>query len=78
MTQSAIDQVQVYKDEYMLDDTTGNKVGNAAALYKVIMRCTTLDTLSTNKALFVTRSRIYLTLQPPSTVILMLQDQGFT
>ena len=51
MTQSAIDQVQVYKDEYMLDDTTGNKVGNAAALYKVIMRCTTIDTLSTNKAL---------------------------
>jgi hypothetical protein len=51
VAKSAINQVQVYEDEYMLDDTTGNKVGNGAALYKVIMRCTTLDTLSTNKAL---------------------------
>jgi hypothetical protein len=51
LTESAINQVQVYEDEYMLNDTTGNKVGNGAALYKVIMRCTTLDNLSTNKAL---------------------------
>lgn len=51
LTEAATNQVQAYEDEYMLDDTTGNKVGNAAALYKVIMRCTTLDTLSTNKAL---------------------------
>lgn len=51
LTELAINQVQVYEDEYMLDDTTGNKVGNGAALYKVIMRCTTLDNLSTNKAL---------------------------
>jgi hypothetical protein len=51
MTQSAIDRVNVYKDEFMLDDTTGKLVENAAALYKVIMRCTTLDTLTTNKAL---------------------------
>jgi hypothetical protein len=51
LTEPAINQVQVYEDEYMLDDTTGNKIDNGPALYKVIMRCTTLDTLSTNTAL---------------------------
>lgn len=53
LAQSAIDKVRIYEDEYMLDDASGNnkKVCNAAALYKVIMRCTTLDSKSTNKAL---------------------------
>jgi hypothetical protein len=39
LSEPAINQVQVYEDEYMLDDTTGNKIGNGPALYKVIMRC---------------------------------------
>jgi hypothetical protein len=53
LTQSAKNQVQVYKDEYLLSNagTPDKKVGNAAALYKVIMRLTTLDTKSTNKSL---------------------------
>jgi hypothetical protein len=53
ITQSAKNQVQVYKDEYLLSNagTPEKKVGNAAALYKVIMRLTTLDTKSTNKSL---------------------------
>jgi hypothetical protein len=46
-------QIAVYKDEYMLSD--GNNpsklVGNSAALYKIVMRLTTLDTKSTNKTL---------------------------
>ena len=50
---SAKEQIAVYKDEYMLSDanTPAKLVGNAAALYKVVMRLTTLDTKSTNKAL---------------------------
>jgi Icc-related predicted phosphoesterase len=53
ITQSAKNQVQVYEDEYLLSNagTPEKKVGNAAALYKVIMRLTTLDTKSTNKSL---------------------------
>jgi hypothetical protein len=50
---SAKEQIAVYKDEYMLSD--GNNpsklVGNAAALYKIVMRLTTLDTKSSNKTL---------------------------
>jgi hypothetical protein len=53
LSTSAKEQIAVYKDEYMLSDanTPPSLVGNAAALYKVIMRLTTLDTKSTNKAL---------------------------
>lgn len=53
LSETSIDAVKVYENEYMLDDNSGtNKlVGNAAALYKVIMRCTVLDTKATNKAL---------------------------
>jgi hypothetical protein len=50
---SAKEQIVVYKDEYMLSD--GNNpsklVGNATALYKIVMRLTTLDMKSTNKTL---------------------------
>jgi hypothetical protein len=50
---SAKEQIAVYKDEYMMSD--GNNpsklVGNSAALYKIVMRLTTLDTKSTNKTL---------------------------
>lgn len=53
ISSTAKDQVAVYKDEYMLSD--GNVpqklVENGPALYKIIMRLTTLDTKSTNKAL---------------------------
>ena len=53
ITPGAKNQVSVYKDEYMLSNGANppKLVGNAAALYKVIMRLTTLDTKSTNKAL---------------------------
>jgi hypothetical protein len=53
LTQAAKDQVAVYKDEYELSDqgTPEEKVVVAPTLYKVIMRLTTLDTKSTNKAL---------------------------
>lgn len=53
LTKSAKDQVAVYKNEYELTDgaTPPKKVILAPALYKVIMRLTTLDNKSTNKAL---------------------------
>ena len=51
ISSTAKDQVAVYKDEYMLDDGNGKLVENGPALYKIIMRLTTLDTKSTNKAL---------------------------
>jgi hypothetical protein len=43
----------VYKDEYLLDDGSGNnkKIVLATAYYKIIMRLTTLDTKLTNRAL---------------------------
>jgi hypothetical protein len=55
ISSAAKDQVAVYKDEYMLSNANANNppelVGNGAALYKVIMRLTTLDAKSTNKSL---------------------------
>jgi hypothetical protein len=53
LSPSAKEQVAVYKDEYMLSNanTPATLVGNAAAIFKVVMRLTTLDTKSTNKAL---------------------------
>jgi hypothetical protein len=48
LTESAKNQVAVYKDEYLLDDGSGNnkKIVLATAYYKIIMRLTTLDTTS--------------------------------
>ena len=53
LTKAAKTRVQVFKDEYEFGDggTPEVKVIVAAALYKIIMRLTTLDTKSTNKAL---------------------------
>jgi hypothetical protein len=53
LSKTSIAAIKVYENEYMLDDGggTNNVVGNAAALYKVIMKCTVLDTKATNKAL---------------------------
>jgi hypothetical protein len=53
ISSTAKDQVAVYKDEYMLSDgnVPAKLVENGPALYKIIMRLTTLDTKSTNKAL---------------------------
>jgi hypothetical protein len=53
VTPSARDRIKVYEDEHMLSDgnTPPSLVPNAAALYKVIMRLTTLDSKSTSKAL---------------------------
>ena len=54
LTQGAKDQVAVYKDEYELSNGAANNpqiVQVAPALYKVIMRLTTLDTKITTKAL---------------------------
>lgn len=53
LSETSIAAIKVYENEYMLDDgsNTNKVVGNAAALYKVIMKCTVLDTKATNKAL---------------------------
>ena len=53
ITKEAKTRVEVFKDEYEFSDagTPAKKIIVAAALYKVIMRLTTLDTKSTNKAL---------------------------
>ena len=53
LSKAAKDQVVVYKDEYELSDqgTPPETVVVAPALYKVIMRLTTLDSKTTNKAL---------------------------
>jgi len=52
LTSKARDQIAIYKDEYLVQGSpTGDKFILAPALWKVIMRLTTLDTKMTNKAL---------------------------
>eukprot|EP00956_Cyclotella_meneghiniana_P031708 scaffold84058_cov48-Cyclotella_meneghiniana.AAC.1 len=53
LTQNAQTRVAVFKDEYEFEDggTPVKKIIVAAALYKVIMKLTTLDTKITDKAL---------------------------
>lgn len=52
LTSKAKDQIAIYKDEYEVQgNPNGEKFILAPALWKVIMRSTTLDTKMTNKAL---------------------------